>query len=980
MQPAEAPFDQPTFNPFPGLRPFEEDEDHLFFGRDKQIDELLARLRTTRFLAVVGTSGSGKSSLVRSGLIPSLYIGFMAQAGSTWRVATFRPGADPIGQMAAALSAPGLLGRSGELTDVSRVLVETTLRRGTLGLVEAATEARIPAGENLLIVIDQFEELFRFQRSREGRSREEAATFVKLLLEAAGQHEIPIYAVLTMRSDFLGDCMQYTGLPEAVTAGQYLVPRMGRDELRSAIAGPVAVARGAIAPRLVVRLLNDVSDDPDQLPVLQHALMRTWDHWAKHRDRGEPMDIADYEAIGTMRHALSFHAEEAYAESESEERKRIAERLFKALTDTFTDARGVRRPTSVRELAAVCEAQEPDLIAAIELFRRPGRSFLMPPASVSLESESIVDISHESVMRCWDRLVAWAEEERASAGRYVRLARAAAWYEEGTGELWSGPTLEMGLQWLLTERPNAAWAARYDPSFERAMAFLERSRAERDRRAAEQRRLAAEREFERRRSLRRARWIAGALAALLATAGIVGVVAEVEANRASANFRMADQSVEAMLKLAGDDSRIAADVPQADALRKQLADTARNFFLEFIKQKPRTEELRFSMAHAHVRLGDIGRILQNSATAIQEYQTAIDQLDPLARARPNQPEYRRQLASAYNWLGESERPIPERRPDALKAYDSAIALQDALAQSSPANSDYRQELARTHYNRGIVRYDGGEFAQAEADYRAAINLLEPLPDKPAYRQDLARVYNNLALLLTAQKQPQQAAEYFGKAIGIHEVLTRQDPNNRDYTLELADFYKNLGILLGSQSQFQAAEMNNGKAIALYEELAMPAPAFTEKLAYAHTLHGRILEQRGDRAGASKEYETAIEGFMRLEAGANDNEPAEFRLHYGDYLLYLGNLWYSEGHFEGAAPLLVQAAKNHAAARSYQLLSTDYYLLTRSYLDLGSADEAADAFGRLSETVNALPEAERAGWGSTVRGLEKRLQQLAQTRH
>ena len=297
-----------------------------------------------------------------------------------------------------------------------------------------------------------------------------------------------------MRSDFLGDCMQYTGLPEAVTAGQYLVPRMGRDELRSAITGPVAVARGAIAPRLVVRLLNDVSDDPDQLPVLQHALMRTWDYWAKrHRsaqpERGvvrvgesrEPMDIADYEAIGTMRQALSVHAEEAYAEAESDESKRITERLFKALTDTYTDPRGVRRPTSVRELAAVCEAQEPNLIGVIELFRRPGRSFLMPPSAVPLESESIIDISHESVMRCWARLVVWADEERTSAGRYVRLARAAAWYEEGTGELWSGPTLEMGLQWLLTQRPNAAWAARYDPSFDHAMAycgFMENSESE----------------------------------------------------------------------------------------------------------------------------------------------------------------------------------------------------------------------------------------------------------------------------------------------------------------------------------------------------------------------------------------------------------------------------------------------------------------------------------------------------------------------
>ena len=102
--------------------------------------------------------------------------------------------------------------------------------------------------------------------------------------------DVPVFVVLTMRSDFIGDCMDYPGLPEAVNAGQYLVPRMSRDELRSAITGPIAVGGGEIAPRLVLRLLNDVGDDQDRLPVLQHALMRTWDYWQQHRAPSEPIE------------------------------------------------------------------------------------------------------------------------------------------------------------------------------------------------------------------------------------------------------------------------------------------------------------------------------------------------------------------------------------------------------------------------------------------------------------------------------------------------------------------------------------------------------------------------------------------------------------------------------------------------------------------------------------------------------------------
>ena len=203
------------FNPFPGLRPFEAEDDHVFFGREKEIDDLLRRLRLSRFLAIVGTSGSGKSSLVRAGLVPSLFSGFMVSAGSSWRVATMRPGENPIHQLAVALDTTQVLGIEGELASTNRVLMEATLRRGTRGLIEAVRQARIPREDNLLVVVDQFEELFRFQTSRQVKnSKDEAVAFVKLLLEAAQQDQFPIYVALTMRSDFIGDCMEFPACPK----------------------------------------------------------------------------------------------------------------------------------------------------------------------------------------------------------------------------------------------------------------------------------------------------------------------------------------------------------------------------------------------------------------------------------------------------------------------------------------------------------------------------------------------------------------------------------------------------------------------------------------------------------------------------------------------------------------------------------------------------------------------------------------------
>ena len=466
-------------NPFPGLRPFELEQEHLFFGREGQADELLARLSQTRFLTVVGTSGSGKSSLVRAGLLPGLYSGFLGSAGSSWRVAILRPGNAPICHLAEALNDKEVFGVAGKDADIQARFTEVTLRRGALGLVEFVRQARMEAHESLLVLVDQFEEVFRFQESTQGEARQaaqdEASAFVKLLLNGVDDKSVPIYVVLTMRSDFLGDCAQFRGLPEAINQGQYLIPRMTREERRTAIEGPVAVGLRSISPELVNRLLNDMGDNPDQLPILQHALMRTWEQWKLDHHEDEPLDLRHYEAIGGMADALSIHADELYDGLASDRAQLIAERLFKALTDKGLDNREVRRPTKMAEIAAICGSEVDDVIAVVEAFRQEGASFLMPPVGELLMADTILDISHESLMRVWKRLKGWTQEEQHSAQLYQRLADAAFRYQNKQAALYRDPELTEALSWHKRMNPNEHWALRYAANYAESVEFLKQS-------------------------------------------------------------------------------------------------------------------------------------------------------------------------------------------------------------------------------------------------------------------------------------------------------------------------------------------------------------------------------------------------------------------------------------------------------------------------------------------------------------------------
>ncbi len=582
-------------NPFPGLRPFSLEECHLFFGREGQADEILVKLGDHRFVTVMGYSGSGKSSLMYCGLLPVLYGGFMTQTGPNWTAIITRPGNSPIRNLTDSIL--DFLVGSGRISQEDRnvhdAIISSVLKSGPTGLIEVSRFLQQDPDENIFFLIDQFEEIFRF-RENVGtvEALNESQSYVSLVLTAVAQTKVPAYVALTMRSDFIGSCSVFPSLTELINRSNYLVPQMTREQKKMVVEGPVAVGGGRITQRLVKRLLRDVGNDQDQLPILQHALMRTWDYWRENREPGEPIDLRHYNAVGRIHEALSQHANEAYDELNSKH-KLIAETLFKNVTEKGQDNRGTRRPARLGLVAELAEVEEEDVIFVVDHFRKPGRSFLMPGANVVLDADSMIELSHESLMRIWKRLDVWVDEEFDSAQMYKRLSEAAAMYQIGKTGLWRPPDLQLALNWQKKQNPTREWAQRYDEAFERAIVFLDTSRITYEAELKNQ-------EMMQRRVLRRTR----ATAVILGIAFVVAIglffFSYVQRIAAETQRIIAEEA-----KIAADDARMVAEQNRLTAEEQtRLARIAEqnlresNFRLEETLEKLREAYQQTSIARA----------------------------------------------------------------------------------------------------------------------------------------------------------------------------------------------------------------------------------------------------------------------------------------------------------------------------------------------------------------------------------------------
>ena len=514
--------------PFIGLRPFQYRDHEYFFGRDEELNVLEPQITQNRFVAIVGSSGSGKSSLITAGLRPRL-----EKVQDQWKWIQMHPADAPIRKLAMALA--NLTHETGGLIQAWTDRFERVLTKSSSGIAEALT--LIPQQSEVsrvLLLVDQFEELFRFASLLSEDSlgpvtftehRDEATAFVRLLLAATKSSEVSIHVVVTMRSDFIGDCARFHGLPEAVSRSQFLVPGMTRDQREEVIRKPLQRAGGQVDPELVQHALIATNEETDQLPILQHAMMRCWEralHRAAEADRRPHLTIDDYKAVGGVEQALSVHANEILEVLTRQPDfttiglQLATKRVFQALTETDQQGRSVRRPQRLGDLVKYVRPGDASEDAAknatrmvVGRFASHDCSFLrvIPPAgtndtflvdtdsNIAFVDDSIIDIGHEALIRRWDKLNGgdenWIREEQEDAEQYRGLLR----YADSNSTI---PPKDLARveDWWSNRNPNSFWALRYSKhnadNFEEICKLRAQSRAEADAAIEEHRRYASQ--------------------------------------------------------------------------------------------------------------------------------------------------------------------------------------------------------------------------------------------------------------------------------------------------------------------------------------------------------------------------------------------------------------------------------------------------------------------------------------------------------
>lgn len=516
--------------PYTGLRSFTEEESLYFKGRDEQINQVAELLEQNKFLMLTGASGEGKSSLIYAGLIPNARAGFFKARYTNWVVSDFRPERTPVRNMAAAL---------GKTFGVKPNTIETELRRGYSSLIDLYTnspffidetddtfkslpdaerKSKVRGAANLLIIVDQFEEFFTNPENYQNETpSQDSQVVVNLVLETARlalARHLPVYVVCTMRSDYIGQCSAFRGLPEYIGFSQFFVPRLKRKEIKQVIEEPALLSGNRITRRLVERLVYDLADGIDQLPILQHALRQIWlvaDHG------NEEMDLIHYAMVGGMPAAdlpdtdqekyqawfvnvpetqrkfyaepglnkiIEIHASRLYEGAwayynqthshqpiTQKDAKRIVALTFSCLTK-IDDSRAVRNRMSLAEITNIIN--QPNLTtevvgAVLNLFRESNNSFIRPykteeQATEHLAPESVLDITHEALIRNWGLLNKWANQEFEFYTTFLDFKKQLLrWKESGKS---SGFLLPLGPltyfeNWYNQCKPNRYWIDRY---------------------------------------------------------------------------------------------------------------------------------------------------------------------------------------------------------------------------------------------------------------------------------------------------------------------------------------------------------------------------------------------------------------------------------------------------------------------------------------------------------------------------------------
>ncbi len=593
--------------PYRGLQVFDEAHAACFFGRDAEAQRIVERFKEGRFLAVLGASGSGKSSVVRAGLIPALRGGAL-RGSEHWPIRVVRPRGTPLTELAAELARS-----SGQGTVAGHV---AALRGDARTLYQESLAALHDESQQMVWIVDQFEEVYTLCQDAEERTR-----FIDNLLFPASVRDGRVRVLLTMRADFYFKCASHPELAARISAAQFLLGPISESGLREVVERPAALAGYSFEPGLVETILDDVRQQPGALPLLEYALFQLW----QQRDTGgRALTLAAYQAIGGVAGALAQRAEEVH-ESLNEAQRRIARRVLLRLTQPGQGTEDTRRSAPMEEFFGT-EAEAPEVEATV-LHLVTAR--LLTVTSGAAHGR-LVDVAHEALIRGWPRLRKWIEEDREGQRLHRRItADSSEWAESGqeASLLYRGARLAQSQAWLETRFDVANAIERDFVAAGCAARELEAAsllQAERERNAVQQRELeqskalaiarqqqvaAAERVTSRTRS-----FSAGLAVIALLTLLLAGIVFD---QRKAAEAQRAQANATALTSLA---RQLAA---QAVEVSLRSVDLALLLALQAVKIN-RSSETLSALGHGIGARGAVQRILTGPGAWVNAVAASAD--------------------------------------------------------------------------------------------------------------------------------------------------------------------------------------------------------------------------------------------------------------------------------------------------------------------------------------------------------------------
>ena len=434
-------------SPYRGLEAFHEEHTHLYFGRAPLVSELIQTLEFTlsqrdqpNFLAIIGASGSGKSSLVLAGMLPKI-----RQKG--WPIFVMTPTADPLKSMARALMSHAH--RKKAVLHMQDDLAEN--ERSLDSYIPDILAAHQGAKDHLILVIDQFEELFTLCDDPTQRDH-----FIDNLLFAlnAKPHS-QLVVLLTLRADFYHRVAWSDGLRHILQNQQKYIGRMARADLQQTIAGPAHLYGYRLQEGLVKRILDDVGNEPGNLPLLSHALQKTWEH--REGEDNKELTLAGYEKAGGVKGAIARTADAKLAQL-NDSAQAITRNIFTRLTELGEGAEDTRRRARLSELIPNNSDSEAVLAVLAQL----------ADARLITTDRHTVDVSHEALIREWHTLRQWLDADRDGLRLLEQLNKAATFWDEQERQdrdLYSGTRLDKALEW---EADSAPQLSQLETSFLRA--------------------------------------------------------------------------------------------------------------------------------------------------------------------------------------------------------------------------------------------------------------------------------------------------------------------------------------------------------------------------------------------------------------------------------------------------------------------------------------------------------------------------------